>query len=267
MVVIGDCGQHDFLCYDEYFPSVWLSVDPLAHWYPTTSPYAYVLNNPVNLIDPTGMSSEEPGGIGGFFQKVGNWFGGNDFKTDQQVADATPRVMLDEVTVTGSYDKQLYSEQNSDGSTTSGGFKVGYIDGNSEYSLSGFNVGYQFDDGKASVEATGLSAEVSGENNILGVPLKSSTKGKVFHARAEVISQPNRVAVDAGAYAAKVEGTLGVPGLGSVTAGGSFGSAHIGFDAGAYTRPDGTSKWGFTFHIGLGVGIKGGFAIDTKKKL
>ncbi len=33
----------------------WLSVDPLAHKYPSLSPYAFVGNNPVMLIDPNGM--------------------------------------------------------------------------------------------------------------------------------------------------------------------------------------------------------------------
>ncbi len=59
--------------------SIWLSVDPLAHHYTSQSPYNYVLNNPVNLIDPTGMSAEagETGGIKKFFQKLGNLFKGN----------------------------------------------------------------------------------------------------------------------------------------------------------------------------------------------
>jgi RHS repeat-associated protein len=34
--------------------SVWLSVDPLAHKYPSLSPYVYVANNPINAIDPDG---------------------------------------------------------------------------------------------------------------------------------------------------------------------------------------------------------------------
>ncbi|WP_304598490.1 RHS repeat-associated core domain-containing protein [Mesonia sp. K7] len=41
--------------------SIWLSVDPLAEKYPNWSPFVYVHNNPVNLIDPTGMEAESSG--------------------------------------------------------------------------------------------------------------------------------------------------------------------------------------------------------------
>jgi len=34
--------------------SIWLSVDPMAVKYPSTSPYAYCRNNPIVLIDPNG---------------------------------------------------------------------------------------------------------------------------------------------------------------------------------------------------------------------
>jgi hypothetical protein len=38
-----------------------LSVDPMADSYHRWSPYVYTLNNPVNLIDPTGMCPENTG--------------------------------------------------------------------------------------------------------------------------------------------------------------------------------------------------------------
>ncbi len=37
---------------------IWLSVDPLSDKYPSTSSFAYCLNNPVKLIDPNGMEVE-----------------------------------------------------------------------------------------------------------------------------------------------------------------------------------------------------------------
>jgi|GEM_PF-1577544 len=38
--------------------SIWLSVDPMAHKYPSLSPYVYCANNPVRLIDPDGTHIE-----------------------------------------------------------------------------------------------------------------------------------------------------------------------------------------------------------------
>lgn len=39
---------------------VWLSVDPLAHEFPSWTPYHYVHNNPVNMIDPDGRAALPP---------------------------------------------------------------------------------------------------------------------------------------------------------------------------------------------------------------
>lgn len=44
-----------------YDPTIgrWMNVDPLAEKYPFWTPYHYVHNNPMNLIDPTGMEAED----------------------------------------------------------------------------------------------------------------------------------------------------------------------------------------------------------------
>jgi len=42
--------------------SVWLSVDPLSDKYPSQSPYSYVGNRPINVIDPNGMWEKDADG-------------------------------------------------------------------------------------------------------------------------------------------------------------------------------------------------------------
>ena len=40
-------------------PSRWISPDPLAEEFPEWSPYTFVLNNPIRMIDPTGLAPDD----------------------------------------------------------------------------------------------------------------------------------------------------------------------------------------------------------------
>lgn len=37
----------------------WMNVDPLAEKFPSRSPYNFCMNNPLRLVDPTGMAPED----------------------------------------------------------------------------------------------------------------------------------------------------------------------------------------------------------------
>jgi RHS repeat-associated protein len=79
--------------------SIWLSLDPLSDEFPSWTGYHYVHNNPLKLIDPTGMSAEEFDGIKGFFQKVGNFVKGDGWiDNDTRESNKNP-VLLPEVEV------------------------------------------------------------------------------------------------------------------------------------------------------------------------
>lgn len=40
-------------------PSRWISPDPLVEEFPEWSPYTFVLNNPIRMIDPTGLAPDD----------------------------------------------------------------------------------------------------------------------------------------------------------------------------------------------------------------
>lgn len=244
--------------------SVWLSVDPL-YYHPNQvdkSPYAYVWNNPVNLVDPDGRCPDCPDASTAKEGDIANPHGQRDYVFANGEWTGVGG-NLNEVTVTangGAYDSQLYSHQSSGGNGEMGGFVVGYRDGGSNYSLRGFNLKHTNNSNQISAEVSGLSGEVEGN---IGV-LNSSLKADVFHAKASVINTPTRKAVDVGAYAAKAETSISIAGFG-ITLGGSFGSAHAGFDAGTQQRADGSVVVGASGHFGFGAGVKVGISFDSRR--
>ena len=70
--------------------SIWASVDPLAHKYPSMSPYMYTAGNPVMLVDPDGRkikptNDEAKGVVRGIINNVGQGV----IQINQKYLDAT----------------------------------------------------------------------------------------------------------------------------------------------------------------------------------
>ena len=51
---------------------IWLGVDPLANKYPHVTPYNFVENNPIMLVDPTGLGPWQLDGNGGWIAEKGD---------------------------------------------------------------------------------------------------------------------------------------------------------------------------------------------------
>lgn len=86
----------------------WLSVDPMASKYPSWSPYNYVMNNPVIVVDPTGMDTT----VYFFDQK-------NQPIDDYRTAQYTANVYIDEDgTVYGPYQGSTFPDSKENESTT-----------------------------------------------------------------------------------------------------------------------------------------------------
>jgi hypothetical protein len=91
--------------YQEEYASRFVSIDPLAEKYPWLSPYAFCSNNPVNRIDPTGLTDyriTENGYIrdaSTLWDKIKNYFTGPD-KTDKLIASNGNTLTMDAGTMT-----------------------------------------------------------------------------------------------------------------------------------------------------------------------
>jgi RHS repeat-associated protein len=69
-ITMAGGNKGNYYCGARYYDpkiSVWLSVDPKAHWYPRHSPYNFSLNNPINLVDPNGQWVEGAGFFNNLF--------------------------------------------------------------------------------------------------------------------------------------------------------------------------------------------------------
>ena len=246
-------------------------VDPLAEQFVGWTPYHYVHQNPINLIDPTGMSAE--------------------LSSNPPPDEIMEDTLLPEIVINVNR-KVTGTAQGAHGVRSDKGERFyGYrLDGVAEGKyggvnghLSGFSFGYE-----AFTESGGIHGSSSVYALTANGGFRLGTENTNFSMRAEgsiFMAEINddagfytgtggncgaELGADAGAYTFKGEVTPSVTIFGinlGITIGGSLGSAYIGGRSAAKFNSD-TKEFEATAkaHIGLGAGLKLGLTISNTKQ-
>ena len=248
-------------------------VDPLAERFVGWTPYHYVHQNPINLIDPTGMSAE--------------------LSSNPPPDEIMEDTLLPEIVINVNR-KVTGTAQGAHGVRSDKGERFyGYrLDGVAEGKyggvnghLSGFSFGYDGYTEPGGIHGSASAYAITGNaglrlgtvNNNLSVVGEGSVFSADVAGDAGLYTGRNgkygaELGAEAGAYGLKGEFTPSVTVFGiqlGITIGGSLGSAHIG-GRGAATFDSDTRQFEATgkAHIGLGAGLKLGFTIsNTKQKV
>lgn len=291
--------------------SLWLSVDPLAEKFFNQSPYNYCFNNPITLVDPTGMGPTD------WVKKNGRWSyvegikssaqatseGYDDFRSNRSIIRAKiGSGSVGDIYLGDGGDSHYATAEDYPLANGGKSFANSFWNGNQggAYLYSG---GFNYDGDYASISgnhqfltasaynntgsgylplALDLGGSVSGSTGSISGRLGNDNLGVYGNANGSAFTLDGSIATgiftgesskygamvgaNAGAYAVKGEYTLGFSFGGfniQGTAGGSFGSAHIGLDAGAYfNKSNGTFNINLQENIGLGIGEKGAIEIS-----
>lgn len=250
----------------------WMNVDPLAEKYPSWTPYHYVHNNPMNLIDPTGMEAEGGGWFSKAWSEVKSWF-----------SDKPKTNVIVEPIVYNGIAKPMYEEKTDNGYRVHG-YKLSGTIGNNvtsiEGNLSGFSAGYEGQitnneiSGNASVYALSGDSqmrlgtkEYNFTEKVEGSALKAEAKGTMGMYNGDngkygfkLTGEASAIGVD-GSYSPSI--TIGGYRIG-ITRGTSIGSAHIGGNVSSfYNTITKEGEFSVMGHFGFGAGVKVGFTISN----
>ncbi|MBK5722312.1 RHS repeat-associated core domain-containing protein, partial [Dysgonomonas sp. Marseille-P4677] len=147
--------MHQLNLYDysaRYYESAvgrFTSVDPLAEMYYSISPYAYVMNNPLRLIDPTGMYSTE------------EWKRDNGI-TDDDLISIYEAPDTDDVVISGRNNSSLTIKTSAINKTLSSNVDFG---GNQQIDACNIAIGYEsYVQGTAVTPVGGVNASIPIQN-------------------------------------------------------------------------------------------------------